>query len=272
MLSLLPTPIGNIEDLSYRTVSVLKKSEVVFCEDTRVSKRLFHLIKEKLGVSLPDFEFISLHSHNEQSLLQKIDKNIFEKNCVYMSDAGMPGISDPGSFLVRFCQDNNIEYEVLPGANAALMAFVMSGFDSKEFIFYGFLPHKQKERLSAFKEIANFTFPVILYESPHRIKILFDELAKYFTNNNVFATKEMTKLHQKQIKTTCKNLPKSLKNLNSKGEWCIVLDPKTKDFDSKDDENYFKLFKESNFPKKEASKILSKLTKIPAKKCYLKLL
>ena len=165
MLLFVPTPIGNLDDISKRAFLALNDAEIVFCEDTRVTKKLLNLLNIPLNK-----EFISLHSHNEDKVLSKLDpQTLKSKNCVYVSDAGMPGISDPGSKLVKFAQKHNIPYSVIPGANAALTAFVASGFEG-DFCFHAFLPHKGKEREEKLKEILNSGKIAILYESPHRIE------------------------------------------------------------------------------------------------------
>ena len=115
-----------------------------------------------------------MHSHNEKHVLSSLDVNIFNENVGYLSDAGMPGISDPGSALVRFCQEKKIAYEILPGANAALLAYVTSGIATHQFLFYGFLPHKGTERHHGLLEALNAPYATLLYESPHRIEKLFE--------------------------------------------------------------------------------------------------
>ena len=132
MLYFLPTPIGNLKDFTLRGLEILSKADVIICEDTRVCKSLLHLIKEKLNTPNKAKEILSLHTHNEKEFTKNLAQLDFENQIiVYLSDAGMPSISDPGSFLVRFAQNENLNYEVLPGAHAALTAFVASGFSEK---------------------------------------------------------------------------------------------------------------------------------------------
>jgi 16S rRNA (cytidine1402-2'-O)-methyltransferase len=265
MLTLVPTPIGNIEDISFRAVSALKKATVLFCEDTRVTKKLLSLLGERLALTFPDYKFFPLHSHNESALLQSLDLKIFEQNCLYLSDAGMPGISDPGYALITFCQKNALEYDVLPGANAALVAIVMSGFDTKHFLFYGFLPHKGKERATSLSEIAASGYPTILYESTHRIEKLFDELATAYPDIEIFAVKELTKLHQRLFKGTAADLAPVIKSSNLKGEWVVVVNSRKK---SIFDPGTIDMLAQADIPKKEAAKILSQLSGIGTKECY----
>lgn len=265
MLTLVPTPIGNIEDISHRAIEALKKAEVLFCEDTRVTKKLLSLLSERLGFTFPDYQFFSLHSHNEKVLLEKVDPSIFQQNCLYLSDAGMPGISDPGYALIQYCQSHEIPYDVLPGANAALVSVVMSGFDTKHFLFYGFLPHKGKERTTALHTVATSGYPTILYESTHRIQKLFDELAKEYPALEVFAVKELTKLHQTTFRGTAKEVAAQIQSANQKGEWVVVLNAITSEgFDPE----IVTLLAQSSMPKKEAAKLLAKLSGGNPKSCY----
>ena len=169
MLCLVPTPIGNLEDISKRSLRVLEEAELIFCEDTRVTKKLLNLLGEKNNLDFSNKEYKSFHSHNENHILQTLDKDTFTKNVVYVSDAGMPCVSDPGATLVDYCIKNDIAYDVLPGANAILTAYAMSGFPHTTFSFYGFLDHKGVSRASKLNDALNDHKLAILYESPHRL-------------------------------------------------------------------------------------------------------
>ena len=118
MLTLIPTPIGNIGDISLRAMQTLSEADILLCEDTRVTKKLLHILKDRYAITLKENqEFIALHSHNEKCFIEKLEPSFFESNVIYVSDAGMPGISDPAQALVNYCLQNRIKYEVLPGAN-----------------------------------------------------------------------------------------------------------------------------------------------------------
>ena len=259
MLSLVPTPIGNLKDISQRALEALNNSEIIFCEDTRVTKKLLNLLNIPLNK-----EFISMHSHNENEVISKLNPEILKtKECVYVSDAGMPGISDPGSKLVQYCQENDIPYTVIPGANAALTAYVASGFEG-EFCFWMFLPHKGKERLDKLNEIINSGKIAILYESPHRIEKLIKELKELIPERKVFLAKELTKIHETYIKAKAKDL----KLPNSKGEWVVIIDKGDKNKELKlTYEDVLNL----PLPDKEKSKLLSKLSNKSAKEIYKEL-
>ncbi|MCT7602624.1 16S rRNA (cytidine(1402)-2'-O)-methyltransferase [Aliarcobacter butzleri] len=228
MLCLVPTPIGNLEDISSRSLKVLEESELIFCEDTRVTKKLLNLLGEKYNLDFSNKEYKSFHSHNENQILKTLDKDTFSKNVVYVSDAGMPCVSDPGATLVDFCIKNQIPYDVLPGANAILTAYAMSGFTQTTFSFYGFLDHKGASRASKLDEILNDDKLSILYESPHRLLKLLEELNEKEPNRIIFLAKEITKLHQTTYKNSASNLFEEFKNINIKGEWVVVIEPKEK--------------------------------------------
>ncbi len=269
MLTLVPTPIGNLEDISTRALDALKSAELFFCEDTRVTKRLLNLLSSKYNLTFPDVAFQSFHHHNEQKVLKSLDKNILiEKNVVYVSDAGMPCVSDPGSTLVEYCIANEISYDVIPGANAVLTAFAMSGFEATEFTFFGFLPHKGKERHEKLLKLTNSEFLPILYESPHRLLKLLEELANIEPTRIVFLAKELTKLHQKTYKKTALELYEEFKTISIKGEWVVVLQNKPttgltlelSDIEALD------------LPPKQKAKLISKLTGRKTKEVYQEIL
>ncbi len=260
MVYFTPTPIGNLEDISKRAIKALSISEIIFCEDTRVTKKLLNLLNIPLNK-----EFISLHSHNENKVLLKINPEILKsKECAYVSDAGMPAISDPGSKLIQFCQKHQIPYTVIPGANAALTAFVASGFEG-EFCFFGFLPHKGNEREKKLNEIINSKKISILYESPHRIEKLINELKEKIPDRIVFLAKELTKIHETFIKAKAKDI----KIENTKGEWVVVID-KTKEQKTLT-LTYDEILK-LPIPPKEKSKLLAKISNKSAKEIYKELI
>jgi len=224
MLNFIPTPIGNLGDISFRAVELLKEGEYILCEDTRVSKRLLYLLGEKYNIIFPNFTFFSVHSHNEEKFLTSSNIEILKnKNCIYLSDAGMPCVSDPGAILVQYCLKYNIPYDVLPGANALLTAYANSGFLDTEFTFFGFLPHKGKERQYKLEKILHCSNLAILYESPHRLLKLLEELKNNIPNQEIFLVKELTKKYQTRYKDSAQNIYNILKDENIKGEWVILI-------------------------------------------------
>jgi len=269
MITFVPTPIGNLEDISKRSLSALENAKLILCEDTRITKKLLHLLSEKFQINFNNKEFKSLHSHNELNFLKTIDiKEFKEKNIVYVSDAGMPCVSDPGSLLVDFCIQNGISFDVIPGANALLTAYAMSGFDNKSFTFYGFLPHKEKNRVEKLQKLLQSEYTTILYESPHRLLKLLENLSALDENRIIFLVKEITKLHQNYYKGTSKEIYENLKNSQIKGEWVVVIEAKkyTGQSLSLDDINSLDL------PPKQKAKLISKMTGRAVKEVYQQLL
>lgn len=256
----MPTPIGNLEDLSFRALKRLSEAEVFFCEDTRVTKKLLSLLKERFNATFQEnARFISLHSHNENETIEKLDAALFERPCVYVSDAGMPAISDPGAKLVLWCQARQIPYEVLPGANAALTAYAASGELSGRFLFYGFLPHKHEERQKTLSHLLALPYAVVLYEAPHRIESLVTLLASLSPRREVAVFKELTKLHERAFTGTAETVAQRVTAGNTKGEWVAVIKPGDGD-KPQADAWLISALCELQAPVKPLSKILSKLT------------
>lgn len=271
MLYFIPTPIGNLNDISFRALELLKTCEYIICEDTRVCKSLFALLNAKFDAKLNPKHFISLHSHNEKEFLANVDKNIFKKNVAYLSDAGMPCISDPGVALVCYAQERQLDYEVVSGANAALVAIAASALCEKEFIFMGFLSNKGKERQKDIQKVLVNTYPSVIYESPKRILALVSELAKFEPERELFAIKEISKKFEKKFKDRAKNLAHILENENLSGEWVLVVAGKKEEqmngiFLSKDDIMALEL------SKKEKAKLLAKFEPKQTKEIYHQLL
>ncbi|PIF04083.1 MAG: 16S rRNA (cytidine(1402)-2'-O)-methyltransferase [Arcobacter sp.] len=268
MLTFVPTPIGNLGDISFRTIEVLKDGELILCEDTRVTKKLLSLISQRFKIQFPNFEYISVHSHNEKEFLTKDNQILLEtKKCIYMSDAGMPCVSDPGSVLVDFCLKNNIEYDVLPGANAILTAYASSGFskNATEFTFFGFLPHKGTNRSDMLNRVMNSENLAILYESPHRLMKLIEEINKIDSQREIFLTKELTKKYQTRYKGDARSILDLLKKTTIKGEWVVVIQnirSENRGIITKND------ILELQLPPKQKAKILSKLTGENVKDIY----
>ncbi|MDC0932381.1 16S rRNA (cytidine(1402)-2'-O)-methyltransferase [Arcobacteraceae bacterium] len=266
MLAFVPTPIGNLGDISFRTIEVLKDGELILCEDTRVTKKLISLISQRLEITFPPFEYISVHSHNEKDFLTKDNQILLEsKKCIYMSDAGMPCVSDPGSFLVDFCLENNIEYDVLPGANAILTAYAASGFSNTTFTFFGFLPHKGTNRSDILDKVMNSENLAILYESPHRLMKLVEEIFYLDSSREVFITKELTKKYETRYKGKIVDILAQLKETTIRGEWVVIIKPiesLNRGIITEEDIHELKL------PPKQKAKILSKLTGKNVKDIY----
>ncbi len=217
-LSLIPTPIGNMEDISQRSIDSLKNVDVIYCEDTRVTSKLL----QKLDIQN---KLVSFHAHNEhQKLEQIIDFLQGGAHAGLVSDAGTPGISDPGYLLVRACIEQHIAVEVLPGPVAFIPALVASGLPCDKFYFEGFLPHK-KGRKTRMEFLASMPCTVVLYESPHRINKCVEEIVNYIgPNRNICIARELTKVYEEYIRGTATEV---LSELNSrpklKGEIVVII-------------------------------------------------
>ncbi|MEN8303579.1 MAG: 16S rRNA (cytidine(1402)-2'-O)-methyltransferase [Campylobacterota bacterium] len=269
MLSLVPTPIGNIGDISLRAIEVLREADILLCEDTRVTKKLIHILKERYNTAFKENqEFISLHSHNEEAFVEKLEPSFFEQNIVYVSDAGMPGISDPGQVLVRYCIENKIEFDILPGANALLTAFVASGFVETQMLFFGFLDHKGSSREKQLQRALHNGFTTILYESPHRLEKLLLEIKKEEPSREIFLAKELTKKYQNYFHGTAGEILEELSG-NFRGEWVVVLSTGETQADSAVSQ---KDILSLDLPKKTQAKLISKITGENTKACYARLL
>ena len=269
MLQLVPTPIGNIGDMSLRAMMALGEADILLCEDTRVTKKLIHILKERYNTTFKENqEFISLHSHNEKSFVEKLEKSFFEQNIVYVSDAGMPGVSDPGQVLVRYCVDNNVEYDVFPGANALLTAFVASGFIETQMLFFGFLDHKGTSRSEGLQKALHNGYTTILYESPHRLDKLLFEIAKEEPTRELFLAKELTKKYQKYVHGTADEILRKLDG-NFRGEWVVVIKAGETQSASAVSQNDILAL---DLPKKVQAKLICKITGENTKECYQRLL
>jgi 16S rRNA (cytidine1402-2'-O)-methyltransferase len=269
LLTLVPTPIGNIGDISLRAIEALSGAEILLCEDTRFTKKLIQILKERYNTSFyPDQNFISLHSHNEKEFIEKLQPSFFEQNVIYVSDAGMPGISDPGQALVKYCRDNGVVYDVLPGANALLTAFVASGFVETKMLFWGFLPHKGKDRESSLQGALSSGFTTILYESPHRLDKLLGEISHREPDRKIFLAKELTKKYQKYYFGTADEIIQKV-DANLRGEWVVVIEAAAAQNSSAISQSDIL---ELDLPKKVQAKLISKITGENTKACYERIL
>ncbi len=226
MIRFIPTPIGNPKDITLRAIEYFQEAELFFCEDTRQSKKFLRLLQERFGMRYPDAEFVSFNEHNGKDRLSQYTQDIATKNIIYLSDAGTPVISDPGQILVEYCQQNGIEYDILPGATAVTTVYAASGFESGKFLFFGFLPHKGKSRGNALSEVMQSQYDIVLYESPHRLQKTLEEIASKDPNRELFLAKELTKKYQKYYKDKASALAEEFKQTEIKGEWAIVIEGK----------------------------------------------
>lgn len=226
-LFVVPTPIGNLEDMTFRAVRILKETELLLVEDSRVSARL--LVHYDIQAKMT-----SHHKFNEHATVQRIAEKIETGlNVALISDAGTPGISDPGFLLVRTCIENGIEVECLPGATAFVPALVNSGFPSDRFVFEGFLPQKKgrQKRLLALKEE---TRTIVFYESPHRLVKLLNQMAEVFgPERRCCVSRELSKLFEENVRGTLAELIQHFEKNSPRGEIVVVVEGLQKENNSR---------------------------------------
>ena len=213
-LYLVPTPIGNLEDITLRAIETLKNSDFILCEDTRVSKKLIerYNIKSKLIIN---------HKFNEKKNVSKIIRFIKSGSSVsIISDAGTPNISDPGKLLINECIDNNIDVIPLPGPSSVATAVSVSGF-SEKFFFYGFFPEKKKIIENDLKMLSDLDSSIVFFVSPKKFLKIIPYLKKNFSNRNMLICREMSKFYEEYIRTSIKELDKL--SFEIKGEFTIVI-------------------------------------------------
>lgn len=217
MLFLVPTPIGNLKDITLRAIDMLKNADLILCEDTRVSSKLL----QHYQISKPLHPF---HQHNEhKTLAAVIEQLLAGKNIALLSDAGTPGISDPAFLLVRECHEKNIQVETLPGATAFVPALVNSGLPINRFVFEGFLPLK-KGRQTLLKELSTEKRTMVFYESPMRLLKTLKDFENYFGHSRLCSvSRELSKLFEENKQGTLEEVQEYFKKKNIKGEIVIVV-------------------------------------------------
>lgn len=219
-LYIVPTPIGNLEDITFRAVRILKEVDLILVEDTRNSGFLL----KNYEISTKMFSF---HQFNEHQVLNNLLERLkSDEKMAIITDAGTPGISDPGFLLVRECIKNDIQVECLPGATAFVPALVNSGLPTDKFYFEGFLPHK-KGRQTRLKELAEMPYTLVFYESPHRLLKTLEQFSTFFgPDRQASVSRELTKIHEENARGTLKELLKHFSEKQIKGEIVIVVGAK----------------------------------------------
>ena len=216
-LYVVPTPIGNLDDITIRAIKTLESVDIILCEDTRRSKKLLNHIGVKSNLK-------SHHKFNEHKELEKVvEKIILGNNVALITDAGTPGISDPGFLIIRTCIAKKIKVECLPGPTALIPGIVLSGLPMEKFIFEGFLPLK-KGRSSRLKVLSSENRTMIFYESPHRlIKTLNDFQSTFGAERKISVSRELTKIYEETKRGCLKEIIKIFENKKPKGEFVIVV-------------------------------------------------
>ncbi|MCR1952265.1 16S rRNA (cytidine(1402)-2'-O)-methyltransferase [Clostridium sp. DSM 100503] len=270
-LYLVPTPIGNLKDITLRALEVLENADIIAAEDTRQSLKLLNHFNIKKSL-------FSYHKHNEQGRSEDIINKLNDgMNIALITDAGTPGISDPGSVIVEKCIEQEIEFEVLPGATAITTALVYSGLDTTKFIFRGFLPRENKDRKPVVEEIKNVRDTIILYEAPHRLLDTLEYLLNNIGDRKIAICRELTKLHEEIYRGRISLALNYFVENRPRGEFVLVIEGKSEDeikaekealwSDLTIEEHLIKLI-ESGIEKKEAIKLVAKERNIPKKEVY----
>ncbi|KPU43067.1 ribosomal RNA small subunit methyltransferase I [Oxobacter pfennigii] len=270
-LYLCGTPIGNLEDLTLRVIRVLKEVDIIAAEDTRQSIKLLNHIETKKTM-------ISYHEHNKKEmgplLIQKLKEGL---NIALVTDAGMPGISDPGEDLVRLCIHEGIEVEAIPGPTALITALVLSGFSTGKFIFEGFLPRENKGRKEVLETLKDEIRTVIIYEAPHRIKNTLKDLLECLGNRKVAICRELTKKFEEILRVSLKEALQVYDNKEPRGEYVIIIEGKDKKelieeqqrhWQSMSIEEHIDIYIKKGFNKKDALKMAAKDRGISKRELY----
>ena len=252
---LVATPIGNLEDITLRALRTLQEVDLIAAEDTRNTLKLLNHFE----ISKP---LISYHRHNEEfkveGLIEKVKNG---ENIAIVSDAGTPGISDPGEVIVKKAIENNINVIPIPGACAAINAIIASGLDTKEFTFIGFLPLNKKTRKEKLQEIKKESKTIILYEAPHKLKNTLQDLKEIVENRKIVLAREITKIHEEFIRGNIEEIIQKSENL--KGEMIILIEGAENkeqeiELNNLSLEEHYKYYEAQGFDKKEIIKKISK--------------
>lgn len=270
-LFLVATPIGNLSDITLRALDTLKNVDLIAAEDTRQSLKLLNHFNIKKPL-------ISCHKYNENEksklLIQKLKDG---KDIALVSDAGTPGISDPGSIMVKNCIEQGIEFEVLPGATAVTTALVYSGLDTSKFTFIGFLPRENKDRRSILEGIKNRTETLIFYEAPHRLTNTLETLATVLGNRHIGICRELTKIHEEILRFTLKEAMNYYESNDAKGEFVLVVEGKDEKELLREEsekwmnlsiEKHIKMYMDDGLDKKESIKKVAKDRKLSKSEVY----
>lgn len=215
ILYLCATPIGNLEDMTFRAVKILREVDLIAAEDTRHTRKLL----THFDIHTPLIRYDEFTKTVGEKIIQEI---LSGKNVACVSDAGMPAISDPGADLVRLAIDADIKISPIPGANAALSALICSGLSTEKFLFAGFLPKSKKNRLEILQKLSEHEETIIFYESPHRLKKFFDELENIFGDRNISIAREITKIHEEFLRGKISDIKKIIDE--PVGEFVIICE------------------------------------------------
>ena len=274
-LYLCATPIGNLEDITYRVLRTLKEVDLIAAEDTRNSIKLLNHFEIKTPMT-------SYHEYNKiEKAYQLVDKMREGKNIALITDAGTPGISDPGEDLVRICYEEGIEVTSLPGPAACITALTMSGLPTRRFAFEAFLPRDKKERVQVLEQLKNETRTIILYEAPHHLIKTLEELQGVLGNRKIAVCRELTKRYEEKLLSTISDILDYYKENEPRGEYVLVLEGKSfeelaeeekKSWEAMTLEEHMAVYENQGINRKEAMKLVAKDRGISKRDVYQALL
>ena len=274
-LYLCATPIGNLEDITFRVIRTLKEADVIAAEDTRNSIKLLNHFEIKTPLT-------SYHEFNKYDKAKVLVNRMLEgENVALITDAGTPGISDPGEELVKQCYEAGIEVTSLPGAAACITALTLSGLSTRRFAFEAFLPNDKKEKAAILEELKTETRTIIIYEAPHRLKKTIAELFSALGNRRMTVVKELTKLHENVFLTNFLEALAYYEENEPRGEYVLVIEgkkieelkkEKEASFNEMDINDHMKLYMDKGMDKKEAMKAVAVDRGIPKREVYKMLL
>lgn len=266
-LYICPTPIGNLDDMTIRTIKVLESVDLIAAEDTRHSLRLLNHFEIKKPLT-------SYHEHNKlEKGPQLIDKIIKGESIALISDAGMPGISDPGEELIALAIESGVEVVGLPGPTASMLALVLSGLSTEKFVFEGFLPSKKGERRQVLESLKAETRTIIVYESPHRIKKVLEDIDEIYGDRRMSLSRELTKKYEEINRGTACDILNMYGDREIRGEIVLVIEgnSEVQEVEQLSDDSIrdeIKKYMEEGLSKKDAVKVVSKERNIPKNKVY----
>ena len=268
VLYVVATPIGNLEDITLRAINILKEVDLIAAEDTRHTLKLLN----HLNISKT---LISYHRHNENIKTDILIKELKQgKNIALVSDAGTPGICDPGEEVIKKCIEEDIKVISIPGPCALINALICSGLDTKEFVFIGFLPLNKKNRKEKLKEIENITKTIILYEAPHKLEKTLKDLKEIIGNRKIVLARELTKIHEEYIREDINSLMEKAKAI--KGEIVLIIEGAEKKEESDllelSLEEHYEYYKQKGLNKKEIIKQIAKDRNVNKNEIYQKFL
>lgn len=274
-LYLCATPIGNLEDITFRVLRTLREVDLIAAEDTRNSIKLLNHFEIKTPMT-------SYHEHNKiEKAYQLVEKLKAGKNIALITDAGTPGISDPGEEIVRICYEEGIPVTSLPGAAACITALTMSGRPTRRFAFEAFLPREKKERTAILEELKEETRTIILYESPHHLVKTITELHKILGNRELTVCRELTKKHEEKMQTTLEDLINYYDSHEPRGEYVLIICGQSREelvkkqqesWESMSINDHMKHYESQGIDHKEAMKLVAKDRGVSKRDIYQELL